>query len=387
MRNVIRLFYKKCHNFLADHKGLALFLSHGGLHLLVLVILIAISVIMVNKLNRLDNANTEIFKFELGNGGIGNTVKGYELQNLKAEFEFYRGEDYMNGEKFSRIYFDILTAYRPRIRRDSLLKNTNLLKHICNEDFQASISVQSLPSPRYPGVMFYDTAVYFQKQDDKKIIFNPYREERDSVKYELSGRVDKVQLFQYEDYSYKHKGKDVRWINYACDRKRTYDTDYIKVSDSFSYGKPLESPYFSVYIRFSERGAYSNFVETDTSYISYGANYIKLSFPSRFSSIYLSPRILHPIAFKTIQPTPSKIGLDYIIYEDVDVINEIINGGGIYISAEDVDGARKVTKLSFIYSVLLGTIIAFMLDILIQLILKWRKLGRNDSKRGNENLL
>ena len=376
--NPIKPVYNKCHDFLATHKGLALFLSHGGLHLVMLILLLAILILMIDKLNRLDNADTEIINFEIRSGKPVwcQSSDGYELQNFIADFEFIRGKD-DNIYSFTR--FNVLPVYRPRIHRDSLLKDKKLLDSICREPFEASIAIRTKTRLYYPSVMFLDSAVLFQKNVDKEIIYNPYRNDNDYRLFDGSGRIDKVQLHKSKDY----KDNDFTWIEYMCDRKRTLDSDFIRVSDTFFYFKncePLESPYFNVFIQFSLRDEYIK-VNTDTSYTSFGANYIKLSFPTGLlgerEKHYISQ--LHPISFKTIQPTPSKIGLDYIVYDDVETINEILHSG-IYVAAEDVDGARKVSKLSFIYSVLLGTLIAFMLDILIHLILKWRKLSTTVSK-------
>ena len=57
-------------------------------------------------------------------------------------------------------------------------------------------------------------------------------------------------------------------------------------------------------------------------------------------------------------------------------LEEVLNQGGIYITG--VDPVRKdvVDRLDIIYSVLIGTIAAFILDIIVSLIVKWKKLKK-----------
>lgn len=369
MNNPVNSIYTKCRSFLANHKGFAFFLSHGGLHLSVLVLLLVTLIIMLNQLNKIDQPDTEIFKFEfsVNNGSFdSNSPYRFVLQNFDAQFEFRQLDSH------SQVDIDILTAYRPYISRDSL---SDKMFNSYTDIFYPQISIQTRPKLQLSETLFCDSMVYFPTHTNSPKIGNPYKEWRDSTKYELSGRIDSIQIHSIQIHS---SYDETTWIRYFGCRKRIPDTDYIRLKRSFYTHKYKDSPYYNIYLRFRSRGLCR--LEPDTTYTAYGINRIIIRFPDRLDGIHLSSTLLHPISFKTIQPTPSKIGLNYIEYDDLATINEILNSG-IYIAAEDVEGARHATKLSFIYSVLLGTIIAFMLDILIQLILKWRKLSASSTNK------
>ena len=56
----------------------------------------------------------------------------------------------------------------------------------------------------------------------------------------------------------------------------------------------------------------------------------------------------------------------------------------VYISGVDPEKKEIVEKQNLRSTVLLGTIIAFMLDIIVRLIIKWRKLKEyKDQKSSN----
>lgn len=57
-------------------------------------------------------------------------------------------------------------------------------------------------------------------------------------------------------------------------------------------------------------------------------------------------------------------------------IKDIINGGGVYILAEDINKKTKTDRDIFFYSIMLGAAIAFLLDVLVNLVIKWRNLAK-----------
>lgn len=80
-----------------------------------------------------------------------------------------------------------------------------------------------------------------------------------------------------------------------------------------------------------------------------------------------------PTVIEKVIPEPTELTIENIIYRGKD-IERVFEQGGVYMTA--VDNIKKVhaDRMEFLWTVLIGTIIAFALDIIIQLILKWRKL-------------
>lgn len=86
-----------------------------------------------------------------------------------------------------------------------------------------------------------------------------------------------------------------------------------------------------------------------------------------------------PLIIEQVIPHPTYSNMKEIVFEG-DELNAVINQGGIYISGVDPDKKEIIEKENLKITVLLGTIIAFMLDILVQLVLKWRKLKEYKKK-------
>ena len=82
---------------------------------------------------------------------------------------------------------------------------------------------------------------------------------------------------------------------------------------------------------------------------------------------------LPPIVIDNIIPKPTDMNLQYIQYKGKDV-EKVFEQGGIYFTATDKLKQAKANRMEFLWTVLIGIIIAFALDIIVHLILKWRKL-------------
>lgn len=81
------------------------------------------------------------------------------------------------------------------------------------------------------------------------------------------------------------------------------------------------------------------------------------------------------ISFDQLIPVPDINTGDAIIFNDTTKIREIFNSG-IYIKATDLDKEHQRNNKAFQSSVIAGLFLAFALDIIVQLVIKWRNLVR-----------
>lgn len=82
-----------------------------------------------------------------------------------------------------------------------------------------------------------------------------------------------------------------------------------------------------------------------------------------------------PIVFEQINPMPDEISGGYISYSDSAKLDEI-NHNGIFLYAKDLDVEHKMKRAEYQDSVIVGVLFAFALDIIVQLVIKWRNLIR-----------
>ena len=61
-------------------------------------------------------------------------------------------------------------------------------------------------------------------------------------------------------------------------------------------------------------------------------------------------------------------------------IQDVLENGGVYFLAEDMAKKDKAERKIFISSVLLGASLAFLIDIIINLVIKWRDLSKRQKK-------
>ena len=95
---------------------------------------------------------------------------------------------------------------------------------------------------------------------------------------------------------------------------------------------------------------------------------------------------LKPFEIKYAYPQPDEITPFSIAYNRPNSISSIIKNNGFYIIVEDVVAKNKANRISLQYTVLIGAIIAFMLDILVNLILKWRRLAKSQRQSSHNRI-
>ncbi len=86
-----------------------------------------------------------------------------------------------------------------------------------------------------------------------------------------------------------------------------------------------------------------------------------------------------PIVFEQINPKPDVISGGYISYTDSTKLDEI-NRNGLFLYAKDLDLEHKMKRNEYQDSVIVGILFAFALDIIVQLVIKWRNLVRASRK-------
>ena len=86
------------------------------------------------------------------------------------------------------------------------------------------------------------------------------------------------------------------------------------------------------------------------------------------------------IRFNYIYPEPDVLNNGYIYYKTPEKIQQVRNNHGILIQAEDMELKKRNERKAFVGSVLIGTGIAFLLDILIQLIKELRNFNLRDDQ-------
>ena len=62
---------------------------------------------------------------------------------------------------------------------------------------------------------------------------------------------------------------------------------------------------------------------------------------------------------------------------------DVIKNGGIYIIAEDINKMNAVQRNIFLYTILVGAALAFFIDIIIDLVVKWKSLADKHKRKTN----
>lgn len=167
------------------------------------------------------------------------------------------------------------------------------------------------------------------------------------------------------------------WAKAPCSSNWIKRKDLTIYSNDFGIG---ESPYYYYNIKFEiPNREYLDTLQYPNVQYQFGINLDdSWTYNDDFGRYSTKQIVIHEIT-----PKPDYIKGNYIGYFSKESIASIIKNGGVKLYAEDLSVSNKNKQEEFLNSVLVGTCLAFMLDIIIQLVLKLRRLHqsrRNDKK-------
>lgn len=140
-------------------------------------------------------------------------------------------------------------------------------------------------------------------------------------------------------------------------------------NELFSPDKEKENPYYYFSLRLD--GDYRNYDYSNTN--------ILIKFGD-FARNGKDVRMTKPLKYQYIFPEPDMITSGSIMYSSQQKIKEVIDNRGIIVQAEDINVKNKGDREAFINAIILGAMIAFWLDIFVNLVIKWRNLNLKEHK-------
>lgn len=313
--------------FLYRIRLFAIFLSHGGLHLLLFFffLLLGCALIGIVKNESIASFHQVIYTF------YGDTLNNYKISHLNLTKDLSRREGNLINDN------DILVNYE--FRKDSLssipLKTIKPFKNVDSVDLVSKVRM----------VIINEKPLEIEECPIKpRHFYHDFNQVHRRVKYSNKDRyIYYYTTVKSQSHSYDHKfaGKDL-------------EKNYEK-----------KNPYYSFWLglNFECEPALD-----DSSCIRFLLNQIDVT--------KAHEGMEEPINIEKIIPEPSEYTVSEILYTGKEKIQEVIDNGGVYITAIDPELKAKSDERQIIYTVLAGTLFAFCLDLFVQLIIKWKRLRR-----------
>lgn len=389
--------------------------SHGGMHFLFLVITLVACAYFYFKNTTSDiKPHNVAIDVSWTNKYWAWTKKGNELigdsiKNLKIFFELNSKitEEETNGKYHNRVIlrfdgdgplklgkfknFDAnVVAYNER-KNDSIKVSlfgdpviSNIMYRVVPDsivkpdslpDYTHTYVDSSMIKAWHQGKLGFVEASKDNKVDDNKNDSNKYHAlEAEPIVvavHQYNGmRVGEADTTLYVDYRENH---DSTFVLKLLPAKCKYDDVWISPKQkvfiySDDFGVKEDEPYYYYYITFpSDRIAGNlefNFKVSDLVDNYSGFKYTK--------DMYLQ--------YEYVYPEPDVVNNGYIKYYTKEKMDQIVRNHGVIIQAVDINALNKTNNNAFLYSVLVGTGLAFIIDILIQLVREIRNLNRGRRK-------
>lgn len=311
----------------APLKQIAQVLSHGGVHLILFIALFFLIL--------------KLFK-------LSTTEVGPQYHEVEIDF------------RSSVEYISIVAE----IASDSTLSRTG---------YSQEISIRYRP---YKDTIYHDKSKF------------PYRARISVSRYPHSAKwafSDNIQTLDCQDtvffkgYACKLYGKSDSTLNveFYSGEKKNIHASFPESQDFSVYSDELlapnnkgSNPYHYFFFRLN--------LNIDVEKIKNSASGIGIYFGD-FARNGWNVRQNKALKIQYVFPEPDKVTNGAFLYQSSEAIQRVISNGGIIVQAEDIALKNKGDKESFIYAILLGAIIAFWIDVFVNLIIKLR----NFNNRGN----
>jgi hypothetical protein len=321
---LIKNVYQRITHLLTLHKGAAKFLSHGGVHFIFFFIFLVVSLWMIADVaqNNIATFNQVVYTF------YGDTLKNYKLSTIKMKSDLSRRPGNVYNPN------DMILEYG--YKRDSLVDSHKTLK-LFNDprikgDYDLVSVIHVVADNETPIKTFNKLYTVYSPTKNKQVCNSIKYTSHNKYYYGRSSLEDSTHYFKYSFY-----GKDVL-------------KEWSKMN-----------PYFKFWIGVNMVCKYDIDDNSEITIILDNGN-------------NKGQCINEPLNIEEIIPEPSYRTVSEIKYKGKEKIGEVINNGGVYVSALDPEKKAETDKHQILYSVFAGTFIAFCIDIFIQIILKWRKI-------------
>lgn len=317
--------YQYVLKLLSKHKSFPLFLSHGGIHFFAFALIFVFVLWMANSIwnNKVASFNQIVYTF------YGDSLHNYRLNHLRFEKDMTRRPNYSYKEN------DIKLTY-------GYVKDTSIV-----------ITKKILPAE---GVGSEDSCDLYSVL--KYVICNKTPDTLMNKKV----RCYKLKVgYQKTKWKTNHERKYIVWA-------AVKDSLHIIKQSTNAIDKTIEwesiNPYYSFWIGLNM---------PDGTCLD-EKSYIKIKF-NDIGFENSDKGIENPMIVEKVIPQPSKININEVVFKGKE-LQDVIRQKGVYISGVDTIKKEEAEHEYIRDSVLLGTFLAILFDIFIQLILKWRKLKR-----------
>lgn len=333
---MIKKIYGYIIKLLSQHKFPALFLSHGGLHIIVLLLCIIGAFFMYGEIDRYNQRELRQFSFRIDS----DTMDNYKLSHL----EIYVFRDTKESSK-DHITYKYQLGYR-----DSLKYKTET----CNIEPYKGYKIDAVHKV---SIVAEDT-----------ILGDWHNESQIYIKYPDRYTPNNTAKFGKDIASSEKMITSFWWFSQEDDiRKDNLEFSLKNLTNNWQG----DNPYFCCFYGFHAIRDTYNLDEQSTIVILY--NPFPFDEDSKNMNSHYDMYERAPMTVDNVYPKPTFMDLNVLVYKGKDVEN-VLDQGGVYLSAVDPEKKNHADRMEMLWTVLLGTIIAFSLDIIVHLILKWRKL-------------
>lgn len=340
---VVGKLYHDSIKWLSSHKWPAFFLAHGGIHILLLIGCIIGAFFMYNEIQSYNKRTFRQFSFRIE----GDTLHNYNLSHVSMHI--VRATN--NNDKKLGYIEGINYHFKYGERRDSISPLNTL---VCNIKPYEGLNVDAIQKI----TLCFDDSTFFESIPPQK---EGIKRPEDITNHETA---------KFGGDYYESKIKSSHYHAFTADDPIKEDKIAFtgpNITNNWEDNNPYLCCFYGIH---AVPGSY-NLDDNSIIIIQYN-HYPYMEGPNSTGS-QNDMFVEAPMTVESIYPQPTELTIENIIYRGKDV-EKVFEQGGVYVTAVDPIKKANGDRMEFLWTVLIGTIIAFSLDIIVQLVIKWRKL-------------
>lgn len=338
---MLKKYYQRSINWLSGHKWPAFILAHGGLHILVLLSCIVGAFFMYGEIQSYNKRSFRQFSFRIE----GDTLKNFNLSHVSVHV--VRATNVID-KKFGYIDgFNYHFKYGKKKDSNSYHKTL-----VCSVDPYKGMTVDAIQKIT---IVFDDSTIFESIPQNEEGVNKNITQHR-TAKFGGSYYESKIKSYHYHAFTVDDtiKEDEIRFIG-------------PNITNNWEDKSPYLCSFYGIH---AIPGSY----DLDTNSVI-RIQYNQYPYKEGPNSTHSENDMFidAPMTIESVYPQPTELTLENIIYRGKDV-EKVFEQGGIYVTAIDPVKKSRSDRMEFLWTVLIGTIIAFSLDIIVQLVIKWRKL-------------
>lgn len=340
--------------YLDRHGRVSLFLSHGAFHIAVAFVLVVAIITMLSQTAHINESKLREISVTISE--YSQDASGKRLADMKR-LKVKACLDGIEKYGYTQPFIGVLPN---TVNRD----RTNMA--VVNDPVTDGNNVSPLDTMLFNTFTEVEVAV----PELKEAVLSNYEKGTSYVHHvDYNGKISVYSVDtrpETQDNTARFRTYYTNLIDHVYNLR---ENEYIVKSDHLYKATSARNPYINLYLKIN-----GNLMKDNADTLPDNPkSEIQLEFSKEHR---YGQEVKSPYAIASIYPKPNQITPDIIGYVGNERVREVLENGGVYVQLYDIKAKAKAERMLLWGSILIGLLFGMLLDVLVELFHKWKKLAQ-----------